>query len=60
MYFNLVEDYKRIGYTYEEIEKLLGKPDAVVDNEYIYNDRSDNFITIYFKNGKVFDYDYVE
>lgn len=60
MYFNLVEDYKLIGCTYEEIEELLGTPDAVVDNEYIYNDRSDNFITIYFKNGKVFNYDYVE
>lgn len=60
MYFNLVEDYKLIGYTYQEIENLLGKPDAVKDNEYIYNDRNDNCITIYFKNGKVFDYMYVE
>lgn len=60
MYFDLIENYDIKGYTYDEIEKLLGKPDIVSDESYVYLDGYGNHVNISFKNGKAVSFDYSE
>lgn len=60
MYFDLVENYNIKGYSYEDIEKLLGKPDAIVMGRYIYSDKYNNCVSVVFKNGKAVSFDYSE
>lgn len=60
MYFDFVKKYNIFGLSYSEVEKLLGIPDKIEGDKYIYDDRYNNTITIYFKNGKVVNYGYVE
>ena len=52
MYFDLLENYDIKGYSYEDIEKLLGKPDAIIKDKYIYADKYHNCVNVVFKNGK--------
>lgn len=60
MYFDLVENYNIKGYSYEDIEKLLGKPYAIVMGRYIYSDKYNNCVSVVFKNGKAVSFDYSE
>ena len=52
MFFDLLENYDIKGYSYEDIEKLLGKPDAIVMGNYVYADKYHNSVNVVFKNGK--------
>lgn len=60
MFFDLLENYDIKGYSYEDIEKLLGKPDAVVMSRYIYSDKYNNCVSVIFKDGKAVSFDYSE
>lgn len=60
MYFDLVENYDIKGYTYDEIEKLLGEPDVSTDKSYVYLDGYGNHVNVSFKNGKAVSLDYSE
>ncbi len=60
MFFDLLENYDIKGYSYEDIEKLLGKPDAIVMGRYIYSDKHNNSVSVIFKNGKAVSFDYSE
>lgn len=56
MYYDFVEKYDIKGYSCEDIEKLLGKPQkADLENEvlYAYPDGHGNSVIIIFENGKV-------
>ncbi|MEI3163908.1 MAG: hypothetical protein V8S74_11125 [Lachnospirales bacterium] len=58
--FLFLENYDIKGYSYEDIEKLLGKPDAIVMGRYIYSDKHNNSVSVIFKNGKAVSFDYSE
>ena len=55
MYPDLIEKHNIKNYSTVKIETLLGIPDEVAnDGTYVYNDRHNNAIYIFFKEGKVY------
>lgn len=60
MYFDLVDRYDIKGYSYDEVEKLLGKPDACGVIYYTYSDGHGNTVSVKFENGKAISYAYSE
>ncbi|MGN1319368.1 MAG: hypothetical protein ACI4VF_10175 [Lachnospirales bacterium] len=58
MYFDLAERYDIKGYSYEQVEELLGKPDIPDDIYYTYLDGYGNNVSVVFENGKAVTFQY--
>ena len=51
MYFDLTEKYEIKGSTENEVTDLLGAPDEIVENEYVYDCGFGNAVYVRFDNG---------
>ncbi len=61
MYFDLIEKNDIVGYTYSQVESLLGQPDYITKEEmYVYDDKHGNEVYLKFDNGKVEFVNYAE